>query len=126
MVSLKKSMKPEVLAFRSSTEVTGLVGRRGPRIRRIAQPFGERPPLAGKPAFAPGLQGCAPNVQLPSRLVHTDTRIGQKDDARTHHQALRRKVLSHDGFKTVAVFRRQIDADSSAAGHGEQVKAEES
>jgi hypothetical protein len=35
-------------------------------------------------------------------------------------------VLSHDGFKTVAVFRRQIDGDSSAAGHGEQVKAEES
>ena len=98
----------------------------GPRTRRIAQPFGERPPLAGKPAFAPALHGGAPDVQLPSRLVHTDTRIGQKDNARTHYQALRRVVLSHDGFKTVAVFRRQIDGDSSAAGHGEQVEAEES
>jgi hypothetical protein len=50
--------------------------------------------------------------------VDADTRIGQEDDACTHHQALRRVVLSHDGFKTAAVFRGQIDGDSSAAGHG--------
>jgi hypothetical protein len=56
--------------------------------------------------------------------VHADTRIGQQDDARTHHQALGRVVLSHDGFKTVAVFRGQIDGKGSAAGHGKQVRAD--
>jgi hypothetical protein len=56
--------------------------------------------------------------------VDADTRTGQQDDARTQHQALRRVVLSHDGFKTVTVFRGQIDGKGSAAGHGKQVRAE--
>jgi len=56
--------------------------------------------------------------------VDPDTRIGQEDDARTHHQALRSVVLSHDGVKTVAVFRGQIDRKGSAAGHGKQVRAD--
>jgi hypothetical protein len=70
------------------------------------------------------LHGRTPKTQFPSRLVDADTRIGQEDDARPHHQALWRVVLSHDGFKTVAVFRGQIDGDSRAAGHGKQVRAD--
>ena len=107
-------------------DLLGLECRRGTRTRRIAQSLGERLSRAGTPASAPALHGRAPKTQFPSRLVDADTRIGQQDDARTHHQALRRMVLSHDGFKTVTVFRGQIDGDSSAAGHGEQVQADES
>jgi hypothetical protein len=34
-------------------------------------------------------------------------------------------MLPHNGFKTIAVFRGDMDGGSSAAGHGEQVRTEE-
>jgi len=105
-------------------DLLGRERRRRTRARRIAQSLGERLPRAGTPAFAPALPGRAPETQFPRRLVHADTRIGLQDDARTHHQALRRVVLSYDGFKTAAAFRGQIDGDSSATGHGKQVRAD--
>jgi hypothetical protein len=104
-------------------DLVGLERRRGTRTRRIAQSLGERQFLAGPQASAPALYGRAPKTQFPSRLVDADTRIGQQDGTRTH-QALRRVVLSHDGFKTVAVFPGQIDGKGSAACHGKQVRAD--
>jgi len=65
----------------------------------------------------------AHKTRFPSRLVDANTRIGQQDDVRTHHQALRRAVLSRDGLKTVTVSRRQIDGKGNAAGHGNQGRA---
>jgi hypothetical protein len=59
-------------------------------------------------------------LQLSGRLVHADTCAGHQDDARTHHQTLRRVMLPQNGFKTVAVFCRDTDRGSSAAGHSEQ------
>jgi hypothetical protein len=34
-------------------------------------------------------------------------------------------MLPHDGFKTVAVFRGDMDGGSSAAGHGKQLRTGE-
>ena len=56
----------------------------------------------------------ASNVEFFGRFAHADTRAGQEDDSGTHDQALWRLALPHDSFETVAMFRRQIDAEHLA------------
>jgi len=101
-------------------DLLGLECRRGTRTRCITQPLGERLPLARAPVFAPALHGRAPDVQLPSRLAYAASRASHENDACAHHQTLRCVMLSHDGFKTVAVLCGDVDRGSSATGHSEQ------
>ena len=107
-------------------DLLGLEGWRGAWARGVKQPLGEGLPFAATPAFAPTLHGRAPHLQPPGRLTHPDTVAGYQNDLRTQHQTLRRVTLPHNGFKTVAVFRGDMHGGSSAAGHGEQLRTDES
>lgn len=52
--------------------------------------------------------------------MHPGTRIGQQNNARAHHQALRRPVLARQRLKTPAFFQGDLDRKRSPERHSEQ------